>query len=55
MYLIHYIFVSWLQLAILGWSLPAIEKGTLVFAGVLLLSWGTSAALRSIPGMSRIV
>ena len=55
MYLIHYIFVSWLQLAILGWSLPAIEKGTLVFAGVLLLSWGTSAALRSIPGVSRIV
>jgi Acyltransferase family len=55
MYLIHYMFVSWLQLAILGSSLPAIEKGILVFAGVLLLSWGTSAALRSIPGVSRIV
>lgn len=55
MYLIHYMFVSWLQLAILGSSLPAIEKGMLVFAGVLLLSWGTSAALRSIPGVSRIV
>ena len=55
MYLIHYMFVSWLQLAILGSSLPAIEKGILVFAGVLLLSWGTSAALHSIPGVSRIV
>jgi hypothetical protein len=55
MYLIHYMFVSWLQLAILSSSLPAIEKGILVFAGVLLLSWGTSAALRSIPGVSRIV
>ncbi|MGB8683357.1 MAG: acyltransferase [Candidatus Binatus sp.] len=55
MYLIHYAFVSWLQLAILSSSLPAIEKGILVFAGVLLLSWGASAALRSIPGVSRIV
>jgi surface polysaccharide O-acyltransferase-like enzyme len=55
MYLIHYMFVSWLQLAMLGFSLPAIEKGILVFAGVLLMSWGTSAALRSIPGVSRIV
>jgi hypothetical protein len=55
MYLIHYMFVSWLQLAILSSSMPAIEKGILVFAGVLLLSWGTSAALRSIPGVSRIV
>jgi len=55
MYLIHYMFVSWLQLAILGSSLPAIEKGILVFAGVLILSWGASAALRSIPGVSRIV
>jgi hypothetical protein len=55
MYLIHYMFVSWLQLAILGSSLAAIEKGILVFAGVLLLSWGTSAAIRSVPGVSRIV
>ncbi len=55
MYLIHYAFVSWLQLAILSSPLPAIEKGILVFAGVLLLSWGASAALRSIPGVSRIV
>jgi fucose 4-O-acetylase-like acetyltransferase len=55
MYLIHYMFVSWLQLAMLSSSLPAIEKGIVVFAGVLLLSWGASAALRSIPGVSRIV
>jgi surface polysaccharide O-acyltransferase-like enzyme len=55
MYLIHYMFVSWLQLAILGSSIPAIEKGILVFAGVLFLSWGASAALRSIPGVARIV
>jgi Acyltransferase family len=55
MYLIHYMFVSWLQFAILSSSLPAIEKGALVFAGVLLLSWGTSATIRRIPAVSRIV
>jgi surface polysaccharide O-acyltransferase-like enzyme len=55
MYLIHYMFVSWLQLAILSSSLPAIAKGLLVFAGVLLLSWGTSATIRRIPAVSRIV
>jgi len=55
MYLIHYMFVSWLQLAILNSSLPAIEKGLLVFTGVLLLSWGTSATIRRIPAVSRIV
>jgi len=55
MYLIHYMFVSWLQLAILSSPLPAIAKGLLVFAGVLLLSWGTSASIRRISAVSRIV
>jgi hypothetical protein len=55
MYLIHYMFVSWLQLVMLNVPLSAIEKGVLVFAGTLLLSWGASAAVRSIPGVSRIV
>jgi surface polysaccharide O-acyltransferase-like enzyme len=55
MYLIHYMFVSWLQLAILNAPLPAIAKGLLVFAGVLLLSWSISASLRRIPAVSRIV
>jgi Acyltransferase family len=55
MYLIHYMFVSWLQLAILSAPLPAVAKGLLVFAGVLLLSWSTSVTLRRIPAVSRIV
>ena len=55
MYLVHYMFVSWLQLAILSSPLPAIAKGVLVFAGVLLLSWGASATCRRIPAVSRIV
>ncbi|HVA79226.1 MAG TPA: acyltransferase [Candidatus Binataceae bacterium] len=55
MYLIHYMFVTWLQFALLSFALPAIGKGAMVFAGVLLLSWATSAALRSIPGVARVV
>jgi surface polysaccharide O-acyltransferase-like enzyme len=55
MYLIHYMFVPWLQLAFLSAPFPALGKGMLVATTVLLLSWGTSAALRSIPGVSRIV
>ncbi|MFZ0659726.1 MAG: acyltransferase [Candidatus Binataceae bacterium] len=55
MYLLHYMFVAWLQFAMLSFALPAIGKGALVFAGVLLLSWGASAALRSIPAVARVV
>jgi hypothetical protein len=44
----HYAFVSWLQFAILGLAMPAFAKGVSVFAVALLLSWGESAALRSI-------
>jgi hypothetical protein len=37
----------------LGVAVPAIIKAAIVFAGTLLLSWGTTAALRSIPLGSR--
>ncbi len=55
MYLIHYAFVSWLQYALLRASLPAIAKGSIVFAGAVLLSWGTTAALRCIPGVAQVI
>ena len=42
-YLVHYVFVVWLQYALLGAATPAIGKGMLVFAGTLLLSWGVAA------------
>lgn len=45
MYVIHYVFVSWLQYAILDVALPAIAKGILVFVGTLLLSWAASATI----------
>jgi surface polysaccharide O-acyltransferase-like enzyme len=55
MYLVHYVFVVWLQYAMLGMAIPAIIKAAIVFAGTLLLSWGTTAALRSIPLGSRLI
>lgn len=38
-YFVHYVFVVWLQYALLGAPLPAIAKAVIVFAGTLALSW----------------
>ncbi len=54
-YLVHYTFVSWLQLALLKLQMPAIAKGSLVFGAAVLLSWGTTAALRRIPAMAKVI
>jgi peptidoglycan/LPS O-acetylase OafA/YrhL len=54
-YLVHYAFVSWMQYALLTAPLPAILKGGIVFVGALGLSWETTATLRRIPGVARIV
>src|SRR5262249_5049236 len=49
MYLIHYLFVVWLQYSLLNVAMPAILKLAFVFIGTLLLSWGATAAIRSVP------
>ena len=55
MYLVHYVFVVWLQYAMLGVLIPAIVKVAIVFTGTLLMSWAATAALRSIPFGSRLI
>ena len=55
MYLVHYLFVVWLQFAMLGATLPAVIKAAAVFGGTLLLSWGTVAALRRLPSVAQII
>jgi hypothetical protein len=55
MYLIHYVFVTWIQFALLPSSLPALSKCVLVFASVLALTWGSTALLRRIPVVGRIL
>jgi len=48
-YLIHYVFVVWLQFALLDVALPAVPKAAIVFTGTLIASWGTMIAVRRIP------
>jgi len=54
-YLIHYAFVSWLQLSLLKSHLPALVKGSLVTVAAVLLSWGVTATLRRIPAFARVI
>lgn len=55
MYLIHYLFIVWLQFAMLAFALPAIVKASVVFAGTLMLSWTATAAVRRIPAVAQII
>lgn len=49
MYVVHYVFVTWLQLAMLSVDLPGVTKAMLVFAATVLMSWASAAALQRIP------
>jgi hypothetical protein len=55
-YVVHYIFVLWLQYALLdATALGAVPKALIVFAGTLALSWGVTVLLRKIPGAKRVL
>jgi Acyltransferase family len=54
-YLAHYAFVSWLQYSLLPSSVGAVPKAAIVTLGALGLSWATSAALRRIPAVRRVI
>lgn len=45
-YLVHYLFIVWLQFALLPLRFPAVPKAAIVFAGTCALSWAASAAFR---------
>jgi hypothetical protein len=55
MYLIHFVFVVWLQYLLLDVPLFAVAKAAIVFSCTLVLSWGTVAALRRIPLGARLI
>jgi surface polysaccharide O-acyltransferase-like enzyme len=55
MYIFHYAIVSWLQLSILPVPLSALGKATVVIAATVLLSWATTAALRQVPALRRVL
>jgi len=48
-YLVHYVFVVWLQYALLDIAMPAVAKGVIVFAGTLTLSWALATAIGRLP------
>src|SRR5207247_10998298 len=54
-YLVHYVFVIWLQYILLGVALFAAAKAAIVFTGALALSWATSAAVCRLPIGARLM
>ena len=54
-YIVHFVFVTWLQYLLLGSSLAPSVKGMVVFVATLILSWGSVAAIRRIPAIAKVI
>jgi surface polysaccharide O-acyltransferase-like enzyme len=54
-YLLHYIFIIWLQYVVYDYPLPAFVKFAIVFAGTFSMSWGLTLMLRKIPVVARMI
>jgi peptidoglycan/LPS O-acetylase OafA/YrhL len=54
-YLLHYIFIIWLQYAVYDFDIPAGVKFAIVFAGTLSGSWALTVMLRQIPLLARLI
>jgi peptidoglycan/LPS O-acetylase OafA/YrhL len=54
-YLVHYIFITWLQYALYEAPFPAGVKFAIVFTGTLALSWPLAVMLRKIPVLARMI
>jgi surface polysaccharide O-acyltransferase-like enzyme len=54
-YLVHYVFILWLQYVLFDLSLPAFGKFAIVFTGTLSLSWAVTVMLRRIPVVARMI
>jgi peptidoglycan/LPS O-acetylase OafA/YrhL len=54
-YLLHYAFVSWLQLAIVGVHIPSALKFAIVTAVAVGASWLFTIAIRRVPRVSQVV
>jgi hypothetical protein len=55
MYLFHYVFVVWLQYALLGVALFAIAKASIVFGGTVVMAWATASAIGFVPYWTRFI
>jgi surface polysaccharide O-acyltransferase-like enzyme len=54
-YLVHYIFIIWLQYLLYDYPFPAFVKFVIVFAGTLSTSWAVTVMLRRIPVVARMI
>jgi peptidoglycan/LPS O-acetylase OafA/YrhL len=54
-FLVHYPITLWLQYWLFDYNLPAIAKAFTVFVLTVIFSWAVTAALRTIPGATRIL
>jgi peptidoglycan/LPS O-acetylase OafA/YrhL len=54
-YLVHYIFIMWLQYAVFDYPLSAGIKFAIVFAGTFSMSWAVTVILRKIPIVARMI
>jgi hypothetical protein len=54
-YLLHYIFIIWLQYAVYETSFPAFVKFSIVMSGTLSMSWGLTVILRKISVVARMI
>ncbi|MFL6836371.1 MAG: acyltransferase family protein [Bradyrhizobium sp.] len=55
MFLVHYPIVLWLQYWLFDFDLPAILKASIAFVLTVALSWAVTAALRKLPGATRVL
>jgi len=55
MFLVHYPIVLWIQYWLFDVDVPAVVKVTVVFVLTVALSWAATAALRKIPGATRVL
>jgi surface polysaccharide O-acyltransferase-like enzyme len=54
-FLVHYIFIIWLQYNVYEPAWPAFVKFAIVFVGTLSLSWATTLLLRRIPFVNSMI
>jgi surface polysaccharide O-acyltransferase-like enzyme len=54
-YIVHYVFITWLQYLLLESGLTPLVKGVVVFVGTLILSWVFVASIRKIPAVAEVI
>jgi peptidoglycan/LPS O-acetylase OafA/YrhL len=54
-YLLHYMFIIWLQYVVYDPAFPAGVKAAIVFVGTLAGSWALTLGLRKIPVVARMI